>query len=102
QGILAEYNAKFDAILATCLRRLWLAQKYDLMTRAFDEGKVRAEIAKLTEALAAPDVATRVKEAWQQNLAIKEKLLAAGERNVANRTALVAELDSLESLLQLL
>jgi hypothetical protein len=48
------------------------------------------------------DTAPRVKEAWEQNLAIKEKLLAAVDRNVANRTALLAELDSLESLFQLL
>lgn len=102
QGILAEYNEKFEAILATCLRRLWLEQKYDVMIRAFDVGKVKAEIARLTEALSGKDAAPRVKEAWQQNLSIKEKLLAAGERNVANRAALTAELDSLESLLQLL
>lgn len=102
QGILAEYSEKFEAILATCLRRLWLEQKYDVMIRAFDVGKVKSEIARLNESLSAKDAAPRVKEAWQQNLAIKEKLLAAGERNVANRTALSAELDSLESLFQLL
>jgi hypothetical protein len=43
-----------------------------------------------------------VAEAWKQNLEIKEKLLAAVDRNVANREALLAELDSLESLFQLL
>jgi hypothetical protein len=102
QGILAEYNDKFDAILATCLRRLWLSQKYEQMIRAFDALKVRNEIEKLKGALAVKDTAPRVKEAWEQNLAIKEKLLAAVDRNVASRTALLAELDSLESLFQLL
>jgi hypothetical protein len=102
RGILAEYNDKFDAILATCLRRLWLVQKYGLMIRAFDAERVKSEVAKLKEALAAPVVSPRVKEAWEQNLAIKEKLLGAVERNVTNRTALLAELDSLESLFQLL
>jgi len=102
QGIMAEYSDKFDAILATCLRRLWLTQKYEQMIRAFDSVKVKAEIDKLKGALAVKDVAPRVREAWEQNLAIKEKLLAAVERNVASRTALLAELDSLESLFQLL
>ena len=102
QGIMAEYGDKFDAILATCLRRLWLTQKYEQLIRAFDGSRVGDEITKLKGALAVKDIAPRVKEAWEQNLAIKEKLLAAVDRNVANRTALLAELDSLESLFQLL
>lgn len=102
QGIMAEYTDKFDAILATCLRRLWLSQKYEQMIRAFDGVRAKAEIDKLQGALAVKDVAPRIREAWQQNLAIKQKLLAAVDRNVANRTALLAELDSLESLFQLL
>jgi len=102
QGIMAEYGDKFDAILATCLRRLWLAQKYEQLIRAFDSGRVSDDITKLKGSLAVKDIAPRVKEAWEQNLAIKEKLLAAVDRNVANRTALLAELDSLESLFQLL
>jgi hypothetical protein len=102
RGIMAEYGDKFDAILATCLRRLWLAQKYEQLIRAFDSSKVKADIDKLKGALAVTDLEPRVKEAWQQNLAIKEKLLSAVDRNVASRTALLAELDSLESLFQLL
>ncbi len=102
QGIMAEYQDKFEAILSTCLRRLWLAQKYEQMIRAFDSGRVKTDIERLKAQLAQEGVAPRIKEAWQQNLAIKEKLLAAVDRNVANRTALLAELDSLDSLFQLL
>lgn len=102
QGILAEYSDKFEAILATCLRRLWLVHKYEAMIRAFDAGRVEGEIARLQAQLAGKGVAPRVAEAWQQNLEIKQKLLAAVERNVANRMALLAELDSLDSLFQLL
>ncbi len=102
QGILAEYTDKFEAILATCLRRLWLVRKYDSMIHAFDTEKVKADTLKLKESLAAPGLAPRVADAWKQNLEIKEKLLAAVDRNVANREALLAELDSLESLFQLL
>jgi hypothetical protein len=102
QGILSEYTDKFEAVLATCLRRLWLVKKYDSMIRAFDAEKVKADTEKLKTALAAEGLSPRVAEAWKQNLAIKEKLLAAVDRNVANREALLAELDSLESLFQLL
>jgi hypothetical protein len=102
QGILAEYSDKFEAILATCLRRLWLVRKYDSMIRAFDVEKVEEDTARLKESLAGEDLAPRVAEAWKQNLEIKEKLLAAVDRNIANREALLAELDSLESLFQLL
>ena len=102
QGILAEYRDKFEAILATCLRRLWLVRKYDSMIRAFDAEKVKADTERLKEALAAPGLSPRVADAWKQNLGIKEKLLAAVDRNVANREALLAELDSLESLFHLL
>jgi hypothetical protein len=102
QGIMAEYADKFEAILATCLRRLWLVRKYDTMIQSFDSKKARADVEKLKTALTAEDLAPRVKDAWQQNLDIKEKLLAAVDRNIANREALLAELDSLESLFQLL
>lgn len=102
QSILAEYTDRFEAILATCLRRLWLVRKYDAMIQAFDGSKVKGEIETLRKSLAGEGLAPRVAEAWAQNLDIKEKLLAAVERNVANREALLAELDSLESLFQLL
>ncbi|MBK5254835.1 MAG: hypothetical protein JJE39_02270 [Vicinamibacteria bacterium] len=102
QGILAEYTDKFEAILATCLRRLWLVRKYDSMIHAFDVDKVKSETERLTESLAGDGLSPRVAEAWKQNLEIKQKLLAAVDRNIANREALLAELDSLESLFQLL
>lgn len=102
QGVLAEQVEKFGAIQATALRRLWLVQKYEQMIRTFDEPQVRKQIEALRGQLTATDVKPRIREAWAQNLSLKEKLLESGERNVLNRTALLAELDSLESLLQLL
>lgn len=102
QGVLAEQVEKFGAIQATALRRLWLAQKYEQMIRSFDAIQVRKEIESLQGQLTATDVKQRIREAWQQNLSLKQKLLESGDRNVLNRTALLAELDSLESLLQLL
>lgn len=102
QGLLAEQGRKFDAIQAACLRKLWLAQRYEQMIRNFDSRRVETEIQQLEKAVQGEDVQERVREAWQQNLGIKRKLLETGERNEANRTAVMAELDSLESLLQLL
>jgi hypothetical protein len=102
QGVLAEQVDKFGAIQATALRRLWLVQRYETMIRAFDSRRLREEIEALRGQLKATDVKPRIREAWEQNLEIKEKLLDTSERNVMNRTALLAELDSLESLLQLL
>jgi hypothetical protein len=106
QGIVAEQEAKFDIILAACLKRLWLLQKYDEMQSAFDEKQVEQEIAQLKAALAAPvaesDLQPRVREAIEKNLEIKEQLIGATKQNAANCRALDAEIDSLESLLQLL
>jgi len=102
QGILQEQTSKFDAILTSCLRRLWLVQKYEAMIRSFDSRRVKAEIEQLERSLKAEDLKPRVREAWEQNLNIKRKLLETGEGNDQHRTAILAELDSLESLLQLM
>jgi hypothetical protein len=102
QSVLAEQIEKFGAIQATALRRLWLVQKYEQMIRSFDTMAVKKQIEALQGQLTATDVKQRIRDAWQQNLQIKEKLLETGEKNVLSRTALLAELDSLESLLQLL
>jgi hypothetical protein len=102
QGLLADQAGKFDAILAVAIRRLWLVQKYEQMIRGFDLQKVRAEIEKLRGLMSATDVQPRIRDAWEQNLQIKEKLVESADKNVQARTALLAELDSLESLLQLL
>jgi hypothetical protein len=102
QGVLAEQSAKFEAILASCLRRLWLLKKYEELTAGFPESQIEAEIRKLRDEVETSNANARVREARQQNLQIKEKLLETVRRNAVSRTALQAELDSLESLLQLL
>ncbi|HXU46419.1 MAG TPA: hypothetical protein VN783_12905 [Thermoanaerobaculia bacterium] len=109
QDILAEQSAKFEVILASCLKRLWLLQKYDEMRGAFDAKGVGAEVEQLRSAIAggAPgpdhkDLDPRVREAFAKNLEIKQELLRTVGKNAASRDALAAELDSLETLLQLL
>lgn len=102
QGVFADQTAKFDAILANALRRFWLLQKYEELARTFSPRQVKDEVGKIKLALESPTLDERVREAWRQNLAIKEKLLASVDRNQAQMQALAAELDSLETLLQLL
>jgi hypothetical protein len=102
QGVLAEQGAKFEAIQANFLRHLWLVQKYEEMIGAFDEAASAAEIDRIQGQLAAEGLEPRVREALETNLEIREQLLLTVRQNAANRRALLAELDSLEALLQLL
>jgi uncharacterized coiled-coil DUF342 family protein len=102
QGVMADQGEKFDAVLASFLKRLWLLQKYDEMAGAADDGNVRREIERLDQQLATAELAPRVREALQKNLEIQRQLVLAVEKNEQNSAALAAELDSLEALLQLL
>ncbi|HVR95577.1 MAG TPA: hypothetical protein VMW27_03115 [Thermoanaerobaculia bacterium] len=102
QQMLADQEAKFDVLLAASLQRLWLVQKYDEMIGPASEPLIRREIGKLKESLAAPGLEPRTREALEKNLGIKEEILHTVRQNVARREALLAELDSHESLLQLL
>lgn len=103
QGMLHEQGDKLEAILVSCLRRLWLLKKYDELDAALDEEALVEEVAELEARIeASGDVERRVRDAWTQNLEIKRKVLASAQRNQATRATLLAELDSIESLLQLL
>jgi hypothetical protein len=102
QNIIADQESKFDVILASCLHRLWLVQKYDEMIGGFNERQEQSEIDRVKEALTSPELEPRVREALEKNLQIRERLFQSVKDNVSSRTALLAELDSLEALLQLL
>ncbi|MEO8277295.1 MAG: hypothetical protein ABI639_13865 [Thermoanaerobaculia bacterium] len=102
QGVMADQAAKFEAVLASFLKRLWLLQKYDEMSSATDDGRVREEIERLDKELATAELSPRVREALEKNLEIQRQLVQAVEKNEQNSAALSAELDSLEALLQLL
>lgn len=102
QGVLADQAEKFDAVLASFLKRLWLLQKYDEMSGAADDGRLRQEIERLDRQLATAELAPRVREALEKNLEIQRQLVVAVEKNEQSSAALAAELDSLEALLHLL
>jgi hypothetical protein len=102
QGVLAEQSSKFDAVLASYLKRLWLLDRYDEMVKVSDGGALGEEIAALNREIAEETLAPRVREALEKNREIKAELLRTLEGNASSRDALRAEIDSLESLLQLL
>jgi hypothetical protein len=102
QGVLAEQSSKFDAILASYLKRLWLLDRYDEMVKVSDDDALGEEIAALNREIGHDDLAPRVRDALEKNREIKAELLRTLERNASSRDALRAEIDSLESLLQLL
>jgi len=106
RGMLADQSEKLEAILVSCLRRLWLMKKHDELDAALDEDALEAEVAELQARIAAAaasdDVEARVRDAWSQNVEIKQRVLATARRNQGTRATLLAELESIESLLQLL
>ncbi|MEO7794618.1 MAG: hypothetical protein ABIV06_07565 [Thermoanaerobaculia bacterium] len=102
QGVMADQGEKFDAVLGSFLKRLWLLQKYEEMAGASDDGIVRQEIERLDRQLATAELAPRVREALQKNLEIQRQLVLAVQKNEQSSDALAAELDSLEALLHLL
>ena len=102
QQLLTEQDEKFDAILVSCLRRLWLLKKHQDLTASFDREAVEADIARHEKDLEAQGLSDRFREATEQNLAIKRRLLETVDRNASARGTLATELDSVEALLQLL
>ena len=102
QGLVADQAAKFQVILASCLKRLWLLHKYDEMAAQADPAEVAVEITDLEKQIEDGRLAPRVREALEQKLEIQRQLQETLERNASNREALAAELDSLEALLNLL
>src|SRR5262249_33281606 len=102
QEMLADQSSKFDAILASCLRRLWIQQKLDEIAVAANPRALASEIAGLQKDLENQALPQRVRDALQKNVEIKTELARQLESNETNREAVAAEVDSLESLLQLL
>ncbi len=102
QGILADQRAKFEAIVDSFTKRLWIAERYGELAGATDPEVLSREIAQLERSRAEEGLAPRVREALDKNLEIKRQLVEALDKNEASRIALSAEMDSLEALLQLL
>lgn len=102
RAVVAEQAEKLDAILVSCLRRLWLLKRHSDLDRAIDIAELVESVEKLEHELTTREMTERERDAWQQNLSVKKQLLESMQRNGATKATLIAELDTIESLLQLL
>ena len=99
---MADQAAKFESILASSLKRLWILHRYDEMADRIDLDAMNREVKALERQVAAAALPARVREALVKKLEIQRELGRTVERNAASREALAAEIDSLEALLHLL
>jgi len=102
QVYLSEQRGKLDTILQGYLNRLMAIQRYERLPARRTEAEVEEEIEVLEREMREPDVPERAAAALQKNLELKRKLLASLKEVDGTVRALVTELDSIESLLEVL
>ena len=102
QAYLAEQRGKLDYILEGCLHRMQAMQRYEKMPSTRNPSEIKREIAELEEELSEPGLNERARTALQKNLELKQRLLAASSEVSGTMKALATELDSMESLLEVL
>ncbi|MGE4056355.1 MAG: hypothetical protein AB7F99_16305 [Vicinamibacterales bacterium] len=102
QAYLSEQREKLDVILHSYLQRLTALQRYERMPASRDPGEIGDEIAHLQRELQRDDLPERAKAALVKNLELKQKLLASVEQVEDTVKTLLTELDSMESLLEVL
>jgi hypothetical protein len=102
QAYLAEQRGKLDAILQGYLNRLMAVQRYERMPLGRNSGEIEKEIKGLERELVEPNLPERAASALRKNLELKRRLLASLSEVDGTVKALVTELDSIESLLEVL
>jgi len=102
QAYLSEQRQKLDLILRGCLNRLMALQRYERMPVTRDDREIRREIETLEQELQQRDLPDRARAALQKNLELKRKLLASLSEIDGSVKTLLTELDSMESLLEVL
>jgi hypothetical protein len=102
QAYLSEQRGKLDVILQSCLHRLMALQRYERMPATRTPEDVSGEIRALEDELQAEDLPERAAAALRKNLELKQRLLASLSEVDGNVKTLATELDSLESLLEVL
>jgi hypothetical protein len=102
QAYLSEQRQKLDVILQSGLSRLMALQRYERMPATRDPRDIEEEIARLQRELEQEDVPERAAAALRKNLELKQTLLASVSRVDDTVRTLLTELDSMESLLELL
>jgi hypothetical protein len=102
QAYLSEQRQKLDVILRGCLNRLMALQRYERMPVTRNAHDVEHEIESLEQELQQGDLPERAKAALQKNLELKRKLLTSLSAVDGSVKTLLTELDSMESLLEVL
>ena len=102
QAYLAEQRQKLDVILQSGLSRLMALQRYERMPATRDPREIEEEISHLQRELEHDDLPERAAAALRKNLELKQTLLASVSRVDDTVRTLLTELDSMESLLELL
>ena len=102
QAYLSEQRGKLDTILQGYLHRLMAVQRYERLPAGRTREEVDEEIEVLERDLADPELPERAAAALRKNLELKRRLLASLSEVGGTVRALVTELDSIESLLEVL
>jgi hypothetical protein len=102
QAYLEEQRGKLDTILQGYLNRLMAVQRYERLPAGRTSDEVMEDIEELERELAAPDLPKRAAAALEKNLELKRRLLTSLSEMGGTMKALVTELDSIESLLEML
>ena len=102
RAYLSEQRGKLDNILDGCLNRMLALQRYDKMPVSRNPAEIKREIAELEKELAGGDLNDRARAALQKNLELKQRLLKSYSEAGGNMKALETELDSMQSLLEVL
>ena len=102
QVYLSEQRGKLDAILHGYLHRLTALQRYERMPADRNASEIKSEIAGLERELRAEGLPARAEAALKKNLELKQRLLTSVSQVDDTVKTLLTELDSMESLLEVL
>ena len=102
QAYLGEQRGKLDVITDGCLRRLLALQRYEALLERRSASSVQQQIRALERDLEQPELPERARDALKKNIELKQQLLSSLNEARGTMTVLVAELDSMGSLLEVL
>ena len=102
QVYLSEQRRKLDLILQGYVQRLMALQRYEKMPMTRNSRDIEDEIEGLEQELADPGLNERAAAALKKNLELKRRLLDSLSEVGGTVKALYTELDSMESLLEVL
>ena len=102
QVYLSEQRRKLDLLLQGYVQRLMALQRYEKMPMTRNSRDIEEEIEGLEHELADPGLNERAASALKKNLELKRRLLDSLSEVGGTVKALYTELDSMESLLEVL